>query len=180
MAGRPKKTHWLVEVFLFFCLGSFLETRGDWWVEIAEISFIMKVISEMSTWNIAWFSTQLSYGFSMILFMWKSCTSWYVVYPNDLQGFWHPRWCRISSINSMCESPMVIFAWNGCCELDLWQVKIIVLKKLRKVLSSLPHIFLSFGGWWWLGDWFLRHSKIEIILICMFVVICLIKGKYCV
>ena len=30
----------------------------------------------------------------------KSCTSWYVVYPTIL-GFIHPRWCRISSINSI-------------------------------------------------------------------------------
>ena len=34
----------------------------------------------------------------------SSCTSWYVVYhslSHCLQGFIHPRWCRISSINSM-------------------------------------------------------------------------------
>ena len=32
----------------------------------------------------------------------KSLTSWEVVYPIIyLQGFLHPRWCRISSINSM-------------------------------------------------------------------------------
>ena len=34
----------------------------------------------------------------------KSCTSWYGKYPiiiHYLQGFIHPRWCRISSINSI-------------------------------------------------------------------------------
>ena len=46
--GQKKLIDWW-KYFCFFCLGSFLETRGDWWVEIAEISFIMKVISEMST-----------------------------------------------------------------------------------------------------------------------------------
>ena len=40
----------------------------------------------------------------------KSCTSWDGKYPHYLQGFIHPRWCRISSINSIT----LFLIYQGC------------------------------------------------------------------
>ena len=54
----------------------------------------------------------------------KSCTSWYGKYPIIYRAFAHPRWCRISSINSSTwkfdgwklENDLFLLAfWDGIC-----------------------------------------------------------------
>ena len=50
------------------------------------------------TITIGWFFCVGSFGYCW----WnKSCTSWYSLIFHDWQGFIHPRWCMIYSINSV-------------------------------------------------------------------------------
>ena len=95
--------------------------QAVWWMLIIHLSKIspQKKRCEVSMWYCWWT---------------KSCTSWYGKYPIYLQGFTRPRWCRISSINSMS-----IFEW------DVFQTKL--QKKTRNWLTkyfTLRHFVTAF------------------------------------
>ena len=91
----------------------------------------------------------------MLWYCWwkKSCTSWYtVVNIHYLRGFIHPRWCRISSINSMC----LFFFWRWFCD-DCDTPATWLLRCFRHVLGNTTAVNQkkSCGRWrflqWWLA-----------------------------
>ena len=75
------------------------------------ISLRLRLV-QPSRWRAGWKGTQPKWKFYIDLSKVESlqkttvdgknsCTSWYGKYPSIYRGFIHPRWCSISSINSM-------------------------------------------------------------------------------